>query len=256
MIQKMQYEGESRNWNWDKHCEKFHHQIQVIDEWATAGLATCMSKEDKMSAFLKMIPKDCKNSELGITWGIIKGDRSWFPTLIGAVIPHLSLSIESREQGASDAKCTIANARSDPGWHSGKRQRTARSPRTTMGKLHIEGGKVVGTIEGLHYEKNIWMAMTKEQRDKAVVLHQAKSSQRVAKAATTSGSTVPISEVSDKIDKLARAVKSLDTKSAGRSRSKDHPSSSHRSYDRSRSGSSSQSCGSNQSGAHSGRRKC
>ena len=45
-IQKMQYKGESRNWNWDKHCKKFHRQIQVIEEWVTAGLATCMSEED------------------------------------------------------------------------------------------------------------------------------------------------------------------------------------------------------------------
>ena len=105
MIQMMQYEGESQILNWDKHCEKFHRQSQVIDKWATAGMATCMSEEDKISAFLKTIPNDCKNSELGITWGTIKGDRSWFPTLIGTVTPHLSLSIESREQGASDAKC-------------------------------------------------------------------------------------------------------------------------------------------------------
>ena len=91
-IQKMQYKGKSQNWNRDKHCKKFHHQILVIDEWAAAGLATHMSKEDKISAFLKMIPKDCKNSELGITWGIIEGDRSQFPTVIGTFIPHLSLS--------------------------------------------------------------------------------------------------------------------------------------------------------------------
>ena len=67
----MQYKGESRNWNWDTHSEKFHCQIQVIDDWATAGLATRMSKEDKIRAFLKMIPKDCRNSELGIAQGII-----------------------------------------------------------------------------------------------------------------------------------------------------------------------------------------
>ena len=198
----MQYKGESWNWNWnwDKHCKKFHHQIQVIDEWAAAGLATRMSKGDKISAFLKMIPKDCKNSELGIAWGIIEDKRSWFPTLIGTVIPHLSWSIESQEWGASDAKCTIANALSDPGQHSGKHQRAARSLRTTTGKLCLESRKVVVTIEGFHYEKSIWMAMTKEQRDKAVALHQAKSSQWSAKAATTLGLTVPISKVLDTID--------------------------------------------------------
>ena len=97
----------------------------------------------------------------------------------------------------------------------------------TTGKLRLEGGKVVGTIEGLHYEKNIWMAMTKEQRDNAVVLCQAKSSQQAAKAATTTGSTAPISKVTDKIDKLVCTVKLFDTKSVERSRSKDCPSSSH-----------------------------
>ena len=127
----------------------------MIDELVTAGLATCMSDEDKISHFLKMIPKDYKNSELGIALGIIEGDRSLFSTLIGAVIPHLSLSIESWEQGASDAKRTIANTRSASRQHSGKCQRTARSPRVTTGKLRLKGGKVVGTIEGLHYEKNI-----------------------------------------------------------------------------------------------------
>ena len=69
--------------------------MTVINERASAGLATCMSKEDMISVFLKRIPKDCKKSELGITWGIIEGDRSWVPTLIGTFVPHLSLSIKS-----------------------------------------------------------------------------------------------------------------------------------------------------------------
>jgi hypothetical protein len=90
----MQDEGESRSWNWDKHCSKFHVQIQVIDEWAANGKATRMSNEDQISAFLKTIPKDCKHSKLLIAKGIIEGDRSHFPTLLGNVIPHLTLPIE------------------------------------------------------------------------------------------------------------------------------------------------------------------
>jgi hypothetical protein len=74
VIQKMCYEGESRNWNWEKHCTKFHQQIHVINEWAVAGLATPMSVEDQISAFLKMIPNDCKNGKLLIAKGIIEGD--------------------------------------------------------------------------------------------------------------------------------------------------------------------------------------
>ena len=115
-----------------------------------------------------------------IAKGIIEGDRKRFPTLINMVIPHVSLSIASREQGMSDAKCSIANARSDPGCSSGKRQRTGQSR-----------GKVMGAIEGLHYDTSIWDAMTKEQRDKAVGLHKAKSSRRSARVVTTSGLNPP-----------------------------------------------------------------
>ena len=64
IIQKMQYVGESQSWNWDKHCSNFHAQIQAIDEWAAKGLTMQMSNEDQISAFLKTIPKHCKNSEL------------------------------------------------------------------------------------------------------------------------------------------------------------------------------------------------
>ena len=164
IIQKMRYEGESRSWNWDKHCSKFHAQIQVIDEWAAEGLAMRMSYEDQISAFLKTIPKDCKNSELLIAKGIIEGDRSRFPTLVGNVIPHLTLSIESKEPGTSVAKHTIANTSSNSEQRSDKWRRTSRSFRTTTGKLRLADGKVVGTIEGLHYSKELWKAMTSEQR--------------------------------------------------------------------------------------------
>ncbi len=77
------------------------------------------------------------------------------------------------------------------------------------------------TIEGLHYDKSIWDAMTKEQRDKAAEIRKAKSSLRAAKAAMTSGSNPPLSAVSDKVDKLTRAVKRLETFTED-SRSVDH----------------------------------
>lgn len=49
-----------------------------------------------------------------------------------------------------------------------------------------------------------------------------KSSNKCAKAATTSGSNVPIDEVSNKIDKLDHAVKSLNSKSVDHGQSLDH----------------------------------
>ena len=67
----MGYAGESQNWNRDKHCEKLG-QIHVIDEWVAVGLATHMSKEDKISAFLKKTPKDSKSSVLGIARSLLR----------------------------------------------------------------------------------------------------------------------------------------------------------------------------------------
>jgi hypothetical protein len=39
----------------------------------------------------------------------------------------------------------------------------------------VVGDKVVGTLEGLHYNEDIRKAMSKEQRDKVVELRKAKS---------------------------------------------------------------------------------
>ena len=190
VIQKMRYEGESRSWNWNKHCTKFHQQIHMIDEWAVAGQAMAMSAEDQISAFLKTIPKDCKNSELLIAKSIIEGDRSRFPTLVGNVIPHLTLSIDLKEPGASAAKCTIANASSSSVHSTDKRCRTGGSGRRprgqTAGKCCVVGGKVVGTVEGLHYTDDVWKAMTPEQKSKVVKLHKAKKQERAVRAVSSS----------------------------------------------------------------------
>ena len=254
IMSKMQYEGESRNWDWNRHCAKFHQQLAIIDEWAVAGLATRMSNEDQISAFLKTIPKDCKNGDLLIAKGIIEGDRSRFPTLVGNVIPMLTPNIESRERSAHVPKRTIANAAtsSQSRGSSGKRRRTGR-PRVTTGKCRLEGGKVVGTLEGLHYEEGIWNAMTPAQKSEVIRLRR-RPAQRSVQVATTTGTDVPMSDVSDSIVRLTRAVESLETSRDGDGRSHGSHSGSRRRGDRSRSGSSSRSRRTHQSGAHSGRR--
>jgi len=257
----MRYEGESRSWNWDKHCTKFHQQIHVVDEWAVTGLATSMSAEDQISAFLETIPKDCQNGELLITKGIIEGDRSWFPTLVGNVISHLTLTINTKEFGAQAAKRTIANTSSASGWTPEKCRRTGRGSRRsshgqTTGKCRMVGDKVVGTIEGLHYKEEIWKALSKEQKDKVVELRKAKCAGRAVKAATTTpAGTVPM-DVSDQLQTLTRAVQSLDSSRDGGRQPTDCHASSRRRGERSRSRGSSRLHGSHQSGAHAGRRKC
>ena len=74
-----------------------------------------MSMEDQISALLRTIPKDCKNRDLLITKGIIKGNRSRLPTLVSNIIPHLTLSVKAKEHGALAAKCTITNTSSTSG---------------------------------------------------------------------------------------------------------------------------------------------
>ena len=134
---KMHYERELWSWNWDKHCSKFHMQIHVIDEWAADGKATCMSNEDQISAFLKTIPNNCKNSELLIAKGIIEGDRSRLPILVGSVILHLTLSIEAKEHSVPAAKHTIANTSSTPGQCADKHCQTGRASCMTAGKCRL-----------------------------------------------------------------------------------------------------------------------
>ncbi len=87
IMSKMQYEGKSCTWDWNRHCAKFHQQLAIIDEWAVAGLATRMSNEDQISAFLKMIPKDCKNGNLLIAKGTIEGTDPVSPHLSGMLSP-------------------------------------------------------------------------------------------------------------------------------------------------------------------------
>ena len=106
----MQYKGELSNWNRDKHCAKFHQKLAIIDEWAVAEMATCMSNEDQISMFLKMIPKDCKNGELVNVKGIIEADQLCFPTLVGNVFPVLSPTIDTKECRVSVPNHMIANA--------------------------------------------------------------------------------------------------------------------------------------------------
>lgn len=205
----MKYEGESHNWGWNMHCGKFNGHVETIKSWAADGLATNMSEQDKISAFLKTIPPDCKNTELVIAKVVVEGDRKRFPTLVSMVIPHLSATIVSQEWGTSDAKRTIANTHSDPGQGSSKRRKRTGISCATKGKCRLEGGKVVGTLEGLHYEENIWMAMIRKQREKVVALRKSTGSKRVIAAATTSGSEIPASAVADSVAKLATAVEAL-----------------------------------------------
>ena len=113
------------------------------------------------------------------------------------MIPHLTLSIDTKEYGVQAAKHTIANTSSTSGRTPKKRRRTGRgsgrsSCGQTAGKCRVVGDKVVGTIEGLHYKEDIWKAISKEQKDKVVELRKAKSDGRAMKAATTATTgTVP-----------------------------------------------------------------
>ena len=174
------------------------------------------------------------------------------------MIPHLTLSIDTKEPGASSAKCTIANTSSVSGKSPDKRRRTGRALGRgyrwqTTGKCRVVGGKVVGMVEGLHYTDEIWKAMSKEQKAKVAELCKARSNERALKAACTApAGTIPM-DVSDQLQTLTCAVQSLDSSRDSGRRSTDRHSSSRRRGTQLRS--SSRSHGSHQLGAHAGHRE-
>jgi hypothetical protein len=88
-------------------------------------------------------------------------------------------------------------------------RQTGKYSHTPAVKCCLKGGKVVGTLEWIHYDETIWKGMSKEQRDKILSLCQAKSATRVAKAVTTSLTAAPLSEVLDKIESLTHAINLL-----------------------------------------------
>jgi hypothetical protein len=171
------------------------------------------------------------------------------------VIPHLTLSIDSKEYGAQAAKRTIANTSSastrTPEKHRCTGRGSGRNSRgQTAGMCRVVGNKVVGTLEGLHYKEDIWKTVSKEQRDKVVELRKAKSAGRAMKATTTTTAGHVPMDVSDQLQTLTRAVQSRDSSRDGGRRPIDHQTSSRRCGERSRSRSSSHSHGSHQSGGH------
>jgi hypothetical protein len=119
----------------------------------------------------------------------------------------------------------------------------------------VVGGKVVGTVEGLHYTDDVWKAMTPEQRNRVVELRKAKKQERAVRAVSSATAGPVPMDVSDQLESLTRAVQSLDSSKDSGRRSSDHHSDSRRRGDVSRSRSSSRSHGSHRSGAHVGRRK-
>jgi hypothetical protein len=196
-LQQMRYTGESRNWTWDKHCNKFHMHLNTIDEWAALGVATAIPEQEKISMFLRTISEDCRDKALLTAKEVIECSRDKYLTLQKDVIGHLTSRLK---QGKIDnpARRNIAAASSSAYSAEGsrvKRKRGGDSNRGARsagvrGKLSIENGRVVGTLEGLHYEASIWEAMTKEQRSTVVNLRkekgQAAKRRRVAQVSTTS----------------------------------------------------------------------
>ena len=66
----------------------------------------------------------------------------------------------------------------------------------TAGKCH---GKVVGAVEGIHYTKVIWKAMTSEQKVQVLLLHKNKSTRCTVKATSTVGYGPTLMDVSNQL---------------------------------------------------------
>jgi hypothetical protein len=86
----------------------------------------------------------------------------------------------------------------------------------TAGKCHLVDGKVVGTIEGLHYSEDIWKAMASEQKMQVLSLHKEKSAKHSVKAMSTAGSGSAPMDSSDQLATLTRVVQSLNSNWEGK----------------------------------------
>ena len=78
----------------------------------------------------------------------------------------------------------------------------------TAGRCRLVDGKVGGIIVGLHYSKDIWKAMTSEQKAQVLSLCKEKSARRSVKATSTAGSETAPMDVFNQLATLTRAVQS------------------------------------------------
>ena len=86
----------------------------------------------------------------------------------------------------------------------------------TAGKCHLVDGKVVGTIEGLHFMEFIWKTMTSEQKSQVLSLNKDKSALCSVKVTSTAGSRPILMDVSNQLTTLTRVVQSLNSNWEGK----------------------------------------
>lgn len=219
------------------------------DGWVAGNLSSHF-QGGQDQCFLEKDDNNVSSELLGTLMRVTNnGFPPWF--IFSSLTFHYPLCCENRF--APHSMCTNINTCSDAWWHSSKHCWTGKSLILTTRKLCFKGKKVVGTIEGHHYDQSILEAKTQEERQG----HSAPPSKELtvgSKNCKVLGT--PMSMVSDKVDKLACAVKSLDKKWVGLQLVIRLNLRNLLCHDCSSSGSSMHLCGSNQFGTHSGCRKC
>jgi hypothetical protein len=95
----MTYEGESRNWNFQKQCNKAIELCRHHDLYAKQCGVPEMSEYDHITLFLDSFPEECNNATLKSYVAIVKGARDSYPTFAGSVLPYLKLAVPTTHEG-------------------------------------------------------------------------------------------------------------------------------------------------------------
>jgi hypothetical protein len=228
-LRNMTYKGESRNWNFQKHCNKAIELRRHHDLYAKQCGVPEMSEYDLITHFLDSFPEDCNNATLKSYVAIIKGARDSYPTFAGSVLPYLKLAIPNTHDGhhgsnkrhvasasTQDRDSKMRRGGSGGRGSSGRGQGSPAARKEEWGQLKRCGDGVKGKVEGLHYRKSCWALMSHAQQAEAIKLRQQKSARRASS----------ISSQQKEIDALKRTVAEMSSarESPPRSRDGEHSS--------------------------------
>ena len=246
LLRNMTYSGESKNWNFDKHCLRAQETKTLMDFYAdlSEGAVSKMSDFEYITAFLESIKDDCPYPKLHSIKTKIETERSKYPDLHINVIPALQGGIPTGPE-ARITKRNISSTGTEPnkrqrsggrgggrgGGGGGGRGRGGTSSKSSnqWGKLQKSGNGVSGTIEGLHYSSDCWALMSSDQRQECIRLRKQKQNERGREKARSEEESTNriVSMVAEKLRKdrsrsRSRSRSKHSSRSRRRSRSRSH----------------------------------
>ena len=203
VLRQAQYNGESRNYNWDTHVAKFLHGITQLTDLRTrlpAGISP-MTNEELIICFLESIKETCDNDELKVARTMILQNLKDYPD-VASVACKLRMTVTNwgtrGSSGGGGTKRHIASAQGRGGGGGGrgpnpnKRHRGGRgsggggspSGKASWGKMKLTSDKkgVTGQVECMQYPSACFELFNEDQKNELRRLREEKRSRAAAVA--------------------------------------------------------------------------